>query len=70
VNEPLHIKTQIDPRSGGERAQELGHTNAGRVLFVVRTARGERTRPVTAFDANRKTRAVYQRRRREAKQQD
>jgi uncharacterized DUF497 family protein len=49
---------------------ELGHTNAGRVLFVAWTPRGKLRRPVTAFDANRKTRAAYQRRRNEERQQE
>jgi uncharacterized protein len=59
ANGPVYIETRIDPRSGEERILELGHTNAGRVLFVAWTPRGKRTRPVTAFDADRKTRARY-----------
>lgn len=62
ANGPLHIETRIDPRSGEERILELGHTHANRVLFVAWTQRGALIRPVTAFDANRKTRADYQRR--------
>jgi hypothetical protein len=46
---------------------ELGHTNADRILFVAWTPREKLKRPVTAFDANRKTRAAYQRRRNEEK---
>jgi hypothetical protein len=46
---------------------ELGHTNASRILFVAWTPRGKLKRPVTDFDANRKTRAAYQRRRNEEK---
>jgi hypothetical protein len=34
------------------------------------TPRGKLRRPVTAFDANRKTRAAYRRRRNEEEQQD
>jgi uncharacterized DUF497 family protein len=68
-NGPVRIETRTDARSGEERILELGHTNAGRVLFVAWTPRGEFTRPVTAFDANRKTRTAYQRRRHEEKQQ-
>jgi uncharacterized DUF497 family protein len=49
--------------SGEERVLELGHTSAGRVLFVVWTPRGELVRPVTAFDANRKVRAKYRKER-------
>ena len=60
ANTPVHIGTRIDVRSGEKRALELGHTDAGRVLFVAWTPRGKRVRPVTAFDANRKTRTAYE----------
>jgi uncharacterized DUF497 family protein len=62
ANEPIYIETRIDTKSGEERILELGHTSRGRVLFVAWTPRGDRTRPVTAFEANRKTRAAYERR--------
>ena len=62
ANSPSYIETQIDANSGEKRILELGHTNAGRILFVVWTPRGRLTRPVTAFDANRKTRTEYLRR--------
>lgn len=67
ANDPIHIETRVDARSGEERILELGHTNASRILFVAWTPRGKLKRPVTAFDANRKTRAAYQRRRNEEK---
>jgi uncharacterized DUF497 family protein len=69
ANNPIHIETRVGARSGEERVLELGHTNTGRILFVAWTPRGKLRRPVTAFDANRKTRAAYQRRRNEEKQQ-
>jgi uncharacterized DUF497 family protein len=65
ANAPVYIETQIDAGSGEKRVLELGHTNAGRVLFVAWTHRGELTRPVTAFDAKRKARAEYNRIRKE-----
>jgi uncharacterized protein len=68
-NDPVHVETRTDARSGEERVLELGHTNAGRILFVAWTPRGKLKRPVTAFDANRKTRAAYQRRSNEEKKQ-
>jgi uncharacterized DUF497 family protein len=68
ASDPVRIDTRMDARSGEERIPELGHTNAGRVLFVAWTPRGELMRPVTAFDANRKTRTAYQRRRNEETQ--
>jgi uncharacterized DUF497 family protein len=69
ANEPVYIETRIDTESGEERILELGHTHRGRVLFVAWTPRGERTRPVTACEANRKTRAAYERRRYEKEQE-
>lgn len=68
ANDPIHIETRVDARSGEEGVLELGDTNAGRILFVAWTPRGTLRRPVTAFDANRKTRAAYQRSRNEEKQ--
>src|SRR5260370_13838857 len=56
---PVFVEMETDALSGEERISELGHTNAGRVLFIVWTRRGRRTRPVTAFDADAKTRALY-----------
>jgi len=67
ANNPIHIETRVDTRSGEDRILELGHTHAGRILFVAWTPRGKLKRLVTAFDANRKTRAAYQRRRNEEK---
>jgi uncharacterized DUF497 family protein len=61
ANAPLHIEDQIDAISKEKRVFELGHTNAGRVLNVVWTLREGLTRVVTAYDANRKTRAGYNR---------
>jgi uncharacterized protein len=58
-NDPVFIETEIDELSGEERISELGHTNAGRILFVVWTPRGRRSRPVTAYDADPKTQALY-----------
>ncbi len=69
ANAPIYIETRIDSKSGEQRILELGHTNRGRILFVAWTPRGERTRPVTAFEANRKTRAAYERRSDEQKKQ-
>jgi uncharacterized DUF497 family protein len=68
TNDPIHIETRNDTGSGEERILEPGHTDRGRVLFVAWTPRGKRTRPVTAFEPNRKTRTAYQRRRYEEEQ--
>jgi uncharacterized DUF497 family protein len=69
ANDPIRIESRTDPRSREERVLELGHTNADRISFVARTPRGKHERPVTAFDANRKTRAAYRRRRNGGEQQ-
>jgi uncharacterized DUF497 family protein len=68
ANDPIRIKTRMDARSGEKRVLELGRANAGRALFVAWTPRGVLMRPVTAFDANHKTRSAYQRKRNEEKQ--
>jgi uncharacterized DUF497 family protein len=57
-NHPVFIEAESDERSG-EELSELGHTNAGRILFVIWTPRGKRSRPVTAYDADPKTQALY-----------
>jgi uncharacterized protein len=57
TNAPEFVETRIQ---GDEiRVLELGHTDAGRVLFVASTPRGTLTRPVTAWDASRKVRTEY-----------
>ena len=58
-NDPVFIESEIDDISGEERISELGHTNAGRILFVVWTPRGKHVRSVTAYDADLKTQALY-----------
>lgn len=51
----------IDVRdeSGEDRWYALGATEKLRVLFLVCTYRGDRIRPVTAWDANKKLRELY-----------
>jgi hypothetical protein len=34
---PIFIETKTDELTGEERIPELGHTNANRILFVIRT---------------------------------
>ena len=69
LNDPIFIETRIDRKSGEERILELGHTNAGRVLFVAWTPRGALPRPVTAYSAKRKVRAAYMQKRKSDDQQ-
>ena len=42
-----------------ERFAEAGMTPSGRLLFVVTTMRGEKTRVVTAFEARKAHRELY-----------
>jgi|SRR3990170_6780086 len=43
-----------------ERFYALGHTDAGRLLFIVFTIRNNRIRPISARDMNRKERKEYE----------
>ena len=52
---------ESEERGGEERHTELGETDDGRLLVVVWTWRGRRIRVITAFPANRKWRALWQR---------
>ena len=56
-NDPFDITRYL--RNGEERLNQVGETNAGRVLVVVTTQRGEDTRVVTAHPADRDMRALY-----------
>ncbi len=56
-NDPLDITRYL--RNREERLNQVGETDAGRVLVVVTTQRGEDTRVVTAHPADRDMRALY-----------
>lgn len=56
-NDPFDIARYL--RNGEERLNQVGETDAGRVLVVVTTQRGEDTRVVTAHPADRDMRALY-----------
>ncbi len=55
------VMLDVEERNGEDRHTELGQTAAGRLLLVVWTGRLGKVRVVTAFPANRKWRAVWQR---------
>ena len=59
-NRPL--VTAEDPRHSAREARfyALGHSDAGRRLFVVFTVRERRIRVISARDMNRKEREVYE----------
>jgi uncharacterized DUF497 family protein len=56
-NNPLDIGHQM--RNGEERLMQIGTTAGDRILAVITTLRGKKTRVVTAFPANRAYRAFY-----------
>lgn len=59
-NKPL-IAAQDDKHSKGEpRYFVLGHTDAGRHLFIVFTVRKNLIRVISARDMNRKERRLYE----------
>ncbi len=58
ANDPLELEVQL--RNGEERIIHLGETDAGRVLFVIVTVRGEKIRVVTAHPANKKAKEFMQ----------
>ena len=55
------VPLESEERGGEERHTELGETAEGRLLIVVWTWRGQRIRIITAFPANQKWRALWQR---------
>ena len=56
-NDPFAVVRYL--RNGEERLNQVGETDAGRVLVVVTTQRGDDTRVVTAHPADRDMRALY-----------
>jgi len=60
ANDPVLV--DFSDESGEERWYALGATDALRVLFMVFTLRGERIRPVTAWNAGRTLREAWFRR--------
>lgn len=57
LNNPVDLEFQI--RNGEERIAQLGETDAGRILVVITTMRGELIRVVTAFPAKERLRNLY-----------
>jgi uncharacterized DUF497 family protein len=56
-NDPMFIK--FSDESGEERWYAVGATEGLRVLYLVFTYRGERVRPITGWDANKKLQEAY-----------
>lgn len=58
-SQPLIVADDEKHSRTERRYYALGHTEAGRLLFVVFTIRGDRIRPISARDMSRKERKVY-----------
>jgi uncharacterized DUF497 family protein len=58
LNDPVDLEFQIE-EGDEERWPYIGETNAGRILRVVVTLRGERLRVVTAFEPSKKNKQGY-----------
>lgn len=56
-SDPLFI--EFSDESGEERWYAVGATESLRILYLVFTLRGERVRPVTGWDANKKLQEAY-----------
>lgn len=59
-NRPLVVAGDIKHSEQEERFYALGHTDAGRMLFLSFTVRRSLIRVISARDMNRKERKVYQ----------
>lgn len=57
THDPIDLQYQV--RNGEVRVVQIGETLGGKLLMVVSTKRGEKTRIVTATPAKRKYRARY-----------
>ena len=60
----LPLLSQNDPRHSQRepRFYVLGHSNAGRLLFIAFTVRKDKIRVISTRDMSRKERAFYERR--------
>jgi len=56
-NEPLDLEYETE--TGEERYKLLGATQRGRVLVAIWTVRRGRVRAITAYEAEKRLRAVY-----------
>jgi uncharacterized DUF497 family protein len=59
THDPLDVEIQV--RESEERFVQVGATAAGRILLVISIERRDRVRVVTAFDAGRRHRLMYER---------
>jgi len=57
-NDPIDVCVQSD-EVDGERFQQLGETNVGRILLIVSTWRGDATRVITGWEAPKAFKDFY-----------
>ena len=62
--DPLRVAVHVYSTPAERWRGAVGATDAGRILFVVYTMRGDKVRPLTARDVDRPDRRRYRRRRR------
>ncbi|NPA95963.1 MAG: BrnT family toxin [Thermodesulfobacteria bacterium] len=58
-NRPLIVHFDERHSDTEDRFYALGHTDLGRMLFIVFTIRGTKIRVISARDMSRKERAIY-----------
>jgi uncharacterized protein len=59
-NSPIIVKKDEPHSTSEDRYFVLGRTDAGRLLFIVVTLRGNKIRIISARDTNRKERKLYE----------
>jgi len=57
-NRPRDLEAEL--RNGEERVTHVGETDAGRILIVVSTMRGQKARIITAWPAKERLRRYFQ----------
>jgi hypothetical protein len=57
LNRPIDLVANL--RDGEDRTAQLGETNAGRILHVISTMRGEKVRVITAWSAKERSRRYF-----------
>ena len=60
LNRPIIVKKDEPHSRSEDRYFTLGKTDAGRLLFIVFTLRGNKIRIISARDMNRKERKIYE----------
>jgi uncharacterized DUF497 family protein len=58
LNDPVDLLVQYDDVDG-EKLQQVGETNTGRILVVISVLRGIKMRVATAWDASKSQKDLY-----------